>query len=72
MHWMPTGGDEEDAMMGGKLTFLFDFVIDVVNVDRVVRPDVHDEICGKSNKVAKWSTNRDLRLSWIFAFFVVI
>lgn len=28
----------------GRLTFLLDFVIDVVDVDRVVRPDVHGGI----------------------------
>lgn len=29
---------------GRRLTFLLDFVIDVVDVDRVVRPDVHGGI----------------------------
>lgn len=33
----------EGAAVGG-LTFLLDFVIDVVDVDRVVRPDVHGGI----------------------------
>lgn len=36
---------------GRTLTFLFNFVIDVVDVDRVVWPNVHDGICG--NEVAK-------------------
>lgn len=36
---------------GRRLTFLLDFVIDVVDVDRVVRPDVHGGIW-KSEEIA--------------------